>query len=82
LYGVSPQPPAPPSSVTAFPAGADIRLRWQASAGATGYRIERALTVDGTYEELVTVDGATLEWLHVNGSQTDDCAFYRVIAIR
>ncbi|MBI5058406.1 immune inhibitor A [candidate division KSB1 bacterium] len=70
--------PGVPINVTALRIGDDIELRWVASAGATGYRIERATELDGVYTPIDTVIGTTYTDLGAAiGAQQ---AFYHVIA--
>jgi hypothetical protein len=40
---------APPTNLTSTPAGSQISLSWQASAGATGYHVKRATVSGGPY---------------------------------
>jgi hypothetical protein len=82
LYGSTPQVPDAPTELVVLLEGCDIHLFWQPSDGATGYRIERALELDGTYELVENVGAEILDWVHTGGASTDGIAFYRVIATR
>jgi hypothetical protein len=79
LYGLTTHP-LPPSDLVMLTEGSDIHLFWEPSAGATGYRIERAVALDETYEVVGNVGAEILDWVHVGGAETDSMAFYRIIA--
>lgn len=71
--------PAPPGNVKAFPHGAnEIRVTWEASAGATGYKVYRSSVFGGTGFALKTTV-STLVWDDTTVT-TDTKYWYKVIA--
>ena len=63
-------PPTTPTGVTAIVGNAQIALNWNASAGASSYKISRATTSGGPYSrvgtsnvETYTIRPLRMEWL-------------------
>ncbi|MGJ3701245.1 LamG-like jellyroll fold domain-containing protein [Variovorax sp. AFSI2.2] len=56
-FSRDPVAPAKPSQLTAMIAGGRVQLSWWGSAGATGYIVKRATSLDGAYQTIATVSG-------------------------
>jgi cellulose 1,4-beta-cellobiosidase len=69
-------PPGAPTGLTATPGSARITLAWNASAGATAYRVRRSLTSGGPYRTVATVTNT--DW--INTSLVPAVAVYYVVA--
>jgi hypothetical protein len=71
-------PPSPPTVPVAAPGNSRVSVNWQASPGATAYRVKRALAAGGPYTTLATFDGTSFDDLYaVNGTTY----FYVVTAL-
>ncbi|HET9313992.1 MAG TPA: endo-1,4-beta-xylanase [Vicinamibacteria bacterium] len=55
----APQPPAPPTGLTATAGNAQVALTWSASSGATSYNVKRATTSGGPYATVGSTAGTS-----------------------
>jgi fibronectin type 3 domain-containing protein len=67
-------PPAP-TGLTATPGNAQVALRWNASAGATSYRVKRATVSGGPY----TIVGNPTTTTFTNTGLTNGTTYYYVV---
>lgn len=73
--------PASPTSVRVAHATADsLTIRWNAVTGATGYTLERADSLDGTWTEIATTDARTV-YATDSGIDTTEVHYYRATAL-
>jgi fibronectin type 3 domain-containing protein len=69
-------PPPAPTGLTATPGNAKVTLAWNASAGASGYRVRRSLISGGPYGTVASVAGTS--W--TNTGLTNGTTYYYVVA--
>lgn len=69
-------PPGAPTGLTAAPGNAQISLAWNASAGATGYRVKRSTRTGGPYGTVAMVPGLTA---HVDAGLVNGAAYSYVV---
>ncbi len=69
-------PPAPPADLTAQGANVSILLQWQASSGALGYNLERAITDGGPYSPIANPSTTNYSDTAVNPGTT----YYYVVS--
>jgi fibronectin type 3 domain-containing protein/pimeloyl-ACP methyl ester carboxylesterase len=73
----TPGPPPPaPTGLTATPGNEKATLTWNASGGATGYRVRRGTVNGGPYSTVASVGGTA--W--VNSGLTNGTTYYYVVA--
>src|SRR5207244_3520807 len=70
----SPPPPAP-TNLIAAPASQEVALVWNASSGATGYRVKRATTSGGPYTTIASPTSA----IYVDTTLTNGTTYYYVV---
>lgn len=65
-----------PTGLTATAGNAQIALSWSASAGATGYIVNRALSSSGPYSAIVSVPGTS----YLNTGLVNGTTYYYTVA--
>ena len=68
--------PAIPAALTATSGDNQVALSWTASAGATGYNIQRSLTNGGSYAIIGTSVGTS----YTDGTATNGVTYYYVVS--
>jgi hypothetical protein len=69
-------PPSAPTNLTATPGNAEVSLSWTASAGATGYSIQRSSSDGGPYNAIHSSSSSTS---YVDSSVTNGKTYYYVV---
>ena len=69
-------PPAAPGGLTATGGDAQVALSWNASTGATGYNVKRALVSGGTY---TTVTNGLANTSYTDSSVSNGMQYYYVV---
>jgi hypothetical protein len=69
-------PPAAPAGLTATAGDKQVTLSWNASSGATGYNVKRALVSSGTY---TTITNGLTNTGYTDGSVTNGVHYYYVV---
>lgn len=70
-------PPAP-TTLTALPSVGQVALSWTPSAGATGYNVKRAATLEGTYSTIASPAGTNFV---DSGLSSGSTYYYRVSSL-
>jgi len=73
-----PEIPQAPANLTATAANGVVTLTWTASAGATGYNVQRATTDGGPYKQLAQVAAPTSNG-YTDSSVTNGTTYYYVV---
>jgi fibronectin type 3 domain-containing protein len=73
-----PEIPVPPANLTATAGDGVVTLTWTASAGATGYNVQRATTSGGPYTQLAQV-AAPISNGYTDSSVTNGTTYYYVV---
>jgi fibronectin type 3 domain-containing protein len=71
-----PSVPSAPTGVTATPGNAKVTLSWNATAGASNYKVRRSTTSGSGYVDVATVSGTS----HIDMPVTNGVTYYYVIA--
>jgi hypothetical protein len=69
-------PSAPPTGLTAAPGNAQVALSWTSVAGASSYRVQRALTTNGAYAAIGTTTSAG----YTDTGLTNGTTYYYVVS--
>ena len=72
-------PPSTPTNLVATPGNSKVDLTWSAVAGATGYKVKRALVTGGPYTNVVSVSTTNYSDL---GRAADTTYYYVVSAYK
>jgi hypothetical protein len=72
-----PPVPSAPTGVTATPGNAQVTLSWNASPGATSYKVRRSTTSGGGYADVATVTSGTS---YLDPGLANGTTYYYVIA--
>ena len=73
-----PEIPVAPANLTATAGNGEVTLSWTASAGATGYNVQRATTNGGPYTQLAQVAAPTSNG-YTDSSVTNGTTYYYVV---
>lgn len=71
-----PSPPDPPTGLAAEARDTQVRLTWNASIGATGYKVKRSLVSGGPY---TTIASPTVTH-YINSGLTNGVTYYYVVS--
>ena len=70
--------PLAPTTLTALPSVGQVALSWTPSAGATGYNVKRAATLEGTYSTIASPAGTNFV---DSGLSSGTTYYYRVSSL-
>jgi cellulose 1,4-beta-cellobiosidase len=68
--------PSAPANLVATPGDGQVGLAWNASSGATGYRVKRSTTSGGPYTQIATPTGTT----YTDTAVTNGTTYYYVVS--
>src|SRR3984957_21176129 len=77
-HAKTPETPVAPADLTATAGNGVVTLTWTASAGATGYNVQRATSSGGPYTQLAQV-AAPLSDGYTDSSVTNGTTYYYVV---
>ncbi len=69
-------PPAPPAGLTAMPGDTRVTLKWNASAGASGYNVKRSTADGGPFTVLASLTGTN----YMDGSVVNGTVYFYVVS--
>ena len=72
----SPQPPLPPTGLTATAGSGQVALAWAASSGAASYNVKRSTTSGGPYATVASVTGTSF----TNTGLTNGTTYFFVVS--